>query len=193
MIKKTFSHLKKLIYTIYYSYIRRDNVLFARKLGVSIGSGCKILANPISVFGTEPWLIRIGNNVEITGSVSFVNHDGAVWLARHLYDEYKDADIFGSIVVGDNVFIGIRTIILPGVVIGDNVIIGAGSVVSKNLDSNSVYAGVPARKICTIDEYITKHASSIVHTKNMTQKQKEKWLRENRKELFLDKCETEKI
>ena len=45
---------------------------------------------------------------------------------------------------------------LPGVVIGDNIVIGAGSLVSKDIESDSVYAGVPAKRICSIQDYIDK-------------------------------------
>lgn len=184
-VERIINQLKKGWYTFYYSMVKKDHITLAKKIGVKIGNGCRIIPNPIKVFGTEPWLISLGNNVEITGSVSFVNHDGAIWILRNLKKEYKDTDIFGKILVGNNVFIGIRTIILPNVKIGDNVIIGAGSIVTNNIESNSVYAGVPARKICSIEDYITKNIRKVVHTKNMSQKQKEKWLRSNCPDMFI--------
>lgn len=60
--------------------------------------------------------------------------------------------------IGNNVFIGMRSIILQGANIGDNVIIGAGSVVSGKVESNSVYAGNPAKKICSLEEHKNKLA-----------------------------------
>ena len=60
--------------------------------------------------------------------------------------------------IGNNVFIGMRSIILQGTNIGDNVIIGAGSVVSGKVESNSVYAGNPAKKICSLEEHKNKLA-----------------------------------
>lgn len=59
----------------------------------------------------------------------------------------------GAIIIGNNVYIGRKTTILKNVTIGDNVIIGYGSLVTKNIPANSVAAGVPAKVICTIDEY----------------------------------------
>ena len=59
----------------------------------------------------------------------------------------------------DNVFIGSGTRILSNIRIGSNVIVGAGSLVNKDIPDNSVYAGVPARRICSFDEYVEKHKS----------------------------------
>ena len=61
-----------------------------------------------------------------------------------------------DITVGENVFIGMRSIILPGTVIGDNVIIGAGSLVKGTIPSNTVWAGIPARQIQSIEEFSEK-------------------------------------
>lgn len=63
--------------------------------------------------------------------------------------------------IGNDVFIGAGSIIMPGVTIGNNVIVGAGSVVTKSLDANGVYAGNPARKIKDFDGYIEKHRQNI--------------------------------
>lgn len=100
--------------------------------------------------GSEPFLIEIGDNVTITRGVSFVNHDGGAALFRN---EYSGLNVYGKIKVGNNVFIGINTIIMPGVKIGNNVIVGAGSVVNRDVPDNVVVAGVPAKIIKTIDEY----------------------------------------
>lgn len=62
----------------------------------------------------------------------------------------------GTVKIGDNVFIGMNTIITRNVEIGNNVIIGAGSVVTSSCDHNGVYAGVPAKRIMSIDEYYEK-------------------------------------
>lgn len=63
--------------------------------------------------------------------------------------------------IGNNVFVGAGSIILPNVVIGDNVVIGAGSIVSRSLEANAVYAGVPAKTICSIEDYKNKTISKI--------------------------------
>lgn len=59
----------------------------------------------------------------------------------------------GKVCIGNRVFVGLGTIILPNVTIGDDVIIGAGSVVSKSIPSGCVCAGVPAKVICSMEEY----------------------------------------
>ncbi|WPC16106.1 acyltransferase [Riemerella anatipestifer] len=105
------------------------------------------------MFGTEPWLITIGDNVHITGNCQFVNHDGGVLVLRHLM---PDLELTSPIIIGSNVYIGYGSIILPGVEIGDNVVIGAGSVVNKSIPSNSVAVGVPCRVIKDINSYKEK-------------------------------------
>jgi acetyltransferase-like isoleucine patch superfamily enzyme len=154
----------------------QDTVKYARKLGVVIGENCRILTNPRSAFGSEPYLVKIGNHVEITSGVKFITHDGGCWVFRN---EYPEIDRFGKITVGNNVFIGMNTIILPNVSIGNNVVVGAGSVVTKSIESNCVIAGCPAKVIKTIDKYKDSTLSRSVNTKKMTTSEKQKYLLEN--------------
>lgn len=109
-----------------------------------IGAGCSVERDVI--FGSESYLITIGNNVRITFGVKFATHDGGMWTLRKS-GRLENADLFGRIVVGDNTNIGWNAIILPGVTIGKNCVIGAGAVVSKDIPDNLVAAGVPARVI----------------------------------------------
>ena len=122
--------------------------LYRKYLGVNIGKNIRFTGVPS--WGTEPYLIEIGDDVTITQKVTFHTHDGGVGLFRK---EYPGINVFGKIKIGNNVFIGSNVIILPGVTIGSNVVIGAGSVVSKNIPDNCVAAGVPARVLKSIDEY----------------------------------------
>jgi len=123
----------------------------ARSWGVQIGSDC-ILHNV--KFGSEPYLISIGNHCEITSGVQFITHDGATWVLRK--DRQFLGSKFGPIIIHDNCFIGLNSLILPDVEIGPNSVVGAGSVVTKNIPENSIYAGNPARYICDYDEYLRK-------------------------------------
>ncbi len=130
------------------------NTAIFREFGVRIGSGCRIFSkSPIETFGSEPYLIRIGDHVTITEGVRFITHDGGTWVFRL---EDPDFDVFDTIELKDNVFIGIATIIMPGVTIGENTVIGSHSVVSKDIPANSVAAGVPAKVIMTLEEYRIK-------------------------------------
>jgi len=88
-----------------------------------------------------------------------------------------DLEITKPITVGDNVFIGTRSIIMPGVHIGNNVIIAAGSVVSKDLPDNGVYGGVPAKFIKPMDEYFEKIQQESLHLGHLKGKEKDRELR----------------
>lgn len=145
------NYIKRLFYYFYYRYlIYKNPSLFARKVGVNFKGELHLYGASVGMFGSEPWMITLGDNVHITGNCQFINHDGAVLTLRH---KIPDLELTFPINVGNNVFIGFGSIILPGVNIGDNVIIGAGSVVNKDIPSNSVAAGVPCRVIKPIEEY----------------------------------------
>ena len=79
--------------------------------------------------------------------------------------------------MGDNVYIGVHTVILPGVKIGNNVIIGAGSVVTKDIPDNSVAAGTPARVIKSSQEYLEKAKQESLHLGHLKGKEKDAALR----------------
>lgn len=96
-----------------------------------------------------PQMVEIGDN--------FVSAPGAIITAHDasLFTQYKVYRI-ERVVIGNNVFLGANSVILPGVTIGDNVIVGAGAVVTKDVPSDSVVAGNPAKIISTVNEYYTK-------------------------------------
>lgn len=110
-----------------------------RYLGVSIGSDCRIYT---CSFGSEPWLIRIGDRVTITSGVQLLTHDGSTCLAT---DDRGRRYHYAPIEIGDDVFIGIRAILMPGVRVGNRCVIGAGAVVTRSVPSGCVVAGSPAR------------------------------------------------
>lgn len=148
---------------------RRDPIAWARERGVTIGERCRLLGVGSSTFGSEPYLISLGDHVTVTSNVRFVTHDGGVWVLR---DEEPKIDVFGRITVGSNVFIGLSSIILPGVTIGDNVVIGAGSVVNRDIPANSVAAGVPARVVSSLDNYRERSMQRMLLTKGLSPAEK---------------------
>lgn len=95
------------------------------------------------------WLIEIGNNVTLAPHVHILAHDASM-------KKFLGYTKIAPVKIGDNVFIGAGSIVLPGVTIGDNVIVGAGSVVTKSLDSGNVYGGCPASKLQSLSEYLDK-------------------------------------
>jgi acetyltransferase-like isoleucine patch superfamily enzyme len=139
---------------------RRDPVGFARALGVRVGDGCELLGTNVGTWGTEPFLITLGNHVQVTAGVRFITHDGAIWVFRR---EHPTIGAFGPITVGDNVYIGTGAVLMPGVTVGNDSVIGACSVVKKDVPPRTIVAGIPAKPICTIDEYWAKHEHRFLH------------------------------
>lgn len=123
---------------------------YYRRKGSKIGAGSRLLTRNL---GAEPFLVEIGEETLISSDVAFFTHDGGHWVTEF---EFPRANRFGRIRVGSRCFIGARVILLPGVSVGDRTVIGAGSVVSRDIPSGVVAAGVPARIISTIDEYNAK-------------------------------------
>lgn len=146
-----------------------DNQQYARKVGVQIGERCSIGTR---YFGSEPYLIKIGNHVQITDDVHFFTHGGG-WILR---DKYPDMDVFGKIEIKNNVYIGSGSYILMGVTIGNNVVVGARSVVTKSIPDNVVVAGNPAKIIGTIEDYEKRMLKANVGTKGMSSQRKKEYL-----------------
>lgn len=147
MIKK-FIHLIFRLFLSYNDYAKYRKVVF--------GQNCRIYTKN---FGSEPFLISIGNNVTVTSGVKFVTHDGTTWLMR---DEKGRRYFYQRISIGDNVFIGVNSIILPGVKIENNVIVAAGSVVTKSIPNDVIVAGVPAKIIGKFNEIETRMLSNYI-------------------------------
>ncbi len=124
-------------------------------------------------WGTEPWMITIGNNVHLTHGVKFITHDGGTLLYR---SKIPDLEITKPITVGNNVYIGNNVIILPGVKIGNNVVIGAGAIVSRDIPDNSVVVGIPAKVVKTADEYFEKIKRESLHLGHLKGQEKDKAL-----------------
>lgn len=116
--------------------------------GLVVGRNFKMMGQCI-IDPSHCWHIRIGDNVTFAPKVHVLAHD----TSTKYFTGYTKVS---NVTIGNNVFIGAGSILLPGVTIGDNVIVGAGSIVTKNVDSNCVIAGNPAKIISSLDDYIKK-------------------------------------
>ena len=145
--------IKKLVYREKYNSETYCNWL--RKQGAKIGERTVIFSpTRTTIDMTRPWLIDIGDDVQITEGVTILTH-GYDWsVLKGVYGEVLGSS--GGVKIGNNVFIGMKTTILKGVHIGDNVIIGANSVVNKDIPNNCVVAGNPVKVIMSLEDYYIK-------------------------------------
>lgn len=125
------------------------------KLGLTVGSNFSRQEKTL-IDQSHCWLITIGDDVTLAPRVHILAHDASTKKAL----SYTR---LGTVNIGNNVFVGASTTILPGVNIGDNVVIGAGSVVSKDIPSNSVAVGSPAKVICTYEEFVSRKENEMVN------------------------------
>jgi len=138
------------LHTISQNIYDRAYIEVSKKRGMKVGNDVIFVEAPD--FGSEPYLIEIGDRTKITAGCRFITHDGAMYVIRSM-EKYEDARNFGRIKIGENCFIGNSCTLLPGSQMGNNCILGAGSVLNSSMPDNSVYAGVPAKFICTIEQY----------------------------------------
>ena len=168
--------LRIIRYLAAFVYSKVSPLGYARKLGVQLGDDVTFYGMKPSMFGSEPWLVRIGSGSHITSGCQFVTHDGGTLVLR-----WRDAnlEITAPISLGSRVYLGLNTIVLPGVTIGDDVVVGAGSVVARDLPSGCVAAGVPARVIKDIDAYLAGLQERSLGYGALSAREKERALREH--------------
>lgn len=154
---------------------------YARFIGVTVGEHTRI--SDYHHWSSEPYLISIGDNCAVTNEVKFFTHGGG----RVFREDIPDYDCFGKIKVGNNVYIGARSLIMPGIIIEDNVVIAAGSVVTKSIPSGVVVGGNPARIICTLGEYKERNMKYNTHSKGMSLSEKKRYLTSLDEKFFLKK------
>lgn len=143
-----------------YSKIKRSYILsryndftiaeYFREQGARIGEDNRLEIRDI---GQEPYLLEIGNHCTIAPNVTFLRHDGGVWLFT---EEDPSLQKFGPVVIKDNCFIGLGAIIMGNVTVGPDSVVGAGAVVTKDVAPGTVVGGNPARPLCTVAEYKEK-------------------------------------
>ena len=128
-------------------YIRKHNIFH------HMGENSMVMFRKIPLY---PQLISIGDNCWIASNVTFATHDVIHRMLNNYVKDYEFQENVGCIDIRNNVFIGAGTIILSNVAIGSDTIIAAGSYVNKDIPGNGVYGGVPAKFICSLDEFIDK-------------------------------------
>lgn len=157
IIKKLINKVKK----VYYTSSSQRYINYLRKCGVRVGEGCifrNVKTTRIDI--TRPSLVEIGNNVDMNHNFQILTHDWASHVFRNYYHELIPSS--GKVKIGNNIYFGTNVIVLKGVTIGDNCVIAAGSIITKDIPANSVAAGVPAKVICSLDEYFEKRKSTCI-------------------------------
>lgn len=140
---------KRLVYRLRADYCTEDLVDMGLKVGKNLQRMHGTILDP-----SHCWLIEIGDDVILAPNVHVLAHDAS--LCKHL--GYAR---IGRVIIGNNVFVGAESVILPNVTIGDNVIIGANSTVSRDIPSGMVAAGSPAKVICTTEEYLERNRNMM--------------------------------
>ncbi|MHA7820220.1 MAG: acyltransferase [Erythrobacter sp.] len=116
------------------SAIIRTKIFFWNRFwGMDVAPTAKISLSA-KLDKTHPQGVHVGHYTTVTFGVAILAHDMCRKRRDHTY-------------IGDNCFIGAHSVILPGVRIGDNCIVAAGSIVNKDVPSNSIVAGNPAKVI----------------------------------------------
>jgi acetyltransferase-like isoleucine patch superfamily enzyme len=129
-----------------------EYAVYLKKWGnyYAIGDDCSI---PTFANVPDPEYTKLGNNVQLS-ACTILGHDGSICMLNRAYG--KKLDRVGSVTINDNVFIGHGAIILPNITIGHNVIVAAGSLVSKDIQSGCIVAGIPAKIIGKTDDLVEK-------------------------------------
>lgn len=153
---------------------------YARHIGVRIGKDCFISTREL---GGEPYLVTIGNHVQLTHGVSIHTHGGG----HCVRNQYPDFDIFGKVFIDDWAYIGAYSQIMPGVTIGKGALVAAGSIVTKSVAPHTVVGGNPARFICTTEEFYEKNKNLNIQTSGLSREQKKDLLLSLPDEKFVKK------
>jgi acetyltransferase-like isoleucine patch superfamily enzyme len=162
IIKTMINYLRNILRRIVFGAAASPKlyVQYLKKQGIEIGEGSTIYDPINTVIDIQnPELLKIGRKVKITSGVKILTHDFSWSVISTIYGECLGG--VAPVIIGNNCFIGVNTVILKGSIIGDNVIIGAGSVVSGKIDSNSIYVGNPARKIMTLNNFRKKKQDKL--------------------------------
>lgn len=141
--------IKELLYRLRGEYTTEKLISMGMTVGKNFGRLNGVIQDP-----SHCWLITIGDNVTMAPRVHILCHDAST-------KQFLDYTKIGRVTIGDNVFIGAESVVLPGVTIGNNVIVGANSTVTHDIPDGVVVAGSPAKVICSLDDYLTKERTRM--------------------------------
>ena len=136
--------IKELIYRIRGEYTTEKLI----SMGMKVGNHFERL-NGVILDPSHCWLIEIGEKVTLAPRVHILCHDAST-------KNFLGYTKIGRVTIGNNVFVGAETVIMPGVTIGNNVIIGSNSTVTHDIADGVVVAGSPAKVISTLEHYLSK-------------------------------------
>jgi len=153
-------NLKKSYWRLKY---RMNPVKELKKLGLTVGKNFDMLQGVFIDLGHTKY-ITIGDDVTLAPRVMIITHDAST-------AKFMNVTKFAKTTIGNKVFIGAGSKILPDVQIGNNVIIGAGSVVTKDIPSNVVCCGNPAKIITTLDNFLRKRKKEIENSPQFPRKE----------------------
>lgn len=138
------SFLKEMMYRLRGEYTTEKLISMGMKVGKNFSRLNGVILDP-----SHCWLLEIGDHVTMAPRVHILCHDAST-------KAFLGCTKIGRVTIGDNVFIGTDTVVLPGVTIGSNVIIGANSTVTHDVPDGTVVAGSPARVLCSLEDYLNK-------------------------------------
>lgn len=132
---------------------------------------------------SEPYLITIGDYVQITHGVSIYTYGGG----NAIKERHPDFDVFGKVIIEDWAYIGAYSQIMPGVTIGEGALVAAGSVVTKSVPPHTVVGGNPARFICTTQDFYEHNKKYNIGTKRLSLQDKKRFLLSLSEDRFIKK------
>lgn len=154
-------HDYKKSYSFYGRYSSSNFVEYLRHNDVIVGDNVAFrYPNHTKIDLTRPWLITIGNNCDFNDNFAIMTHDFMSRVFRELYHDYIPSG--AEVKIGNNCTFGRNVLVTRGVQIGDNCCIGAGSIVTKSIEANSLAAGIPCKRICSIEEYYERRKKQCV-------------------------------
>lgn len=156
MLNRIIDKIKK----IYYQSTSERYCNYLRSKGIHIGKGTKLRSKRTNIDITRPSLVSIGDNCYLNDNFTLLTHDWVTGVFIKANMDFLPSS--GRITIGNNVAFGQNVMVLKGVTIGDNCFIGAGSIVTKDIPSNSIAVGIPCKVICTLEEFHKKRQSKCI-------------------------------